>query len=82
MRNRRWMYGALTLIACLGFGAALGLWLYTIAGGHVYVVPRPFLLISALVGPICACVGAFAFVMVATGARTYTDTPPRDAHGS
>ncbi len=50
MRIGRTMYGVLALIGCLGFGAALGVWLFALAGGHLFVVSRAVVLASLLVG--------------------------------
>jgi hypothetical protein len=81
MRARRLGFGALALVACFGLGAALGLWVYTLVGGHVYVAPRPIIVISALAGLVCAGIGAYALVRVATGAGANTGATPRDLYG-
>jgi len=62
-------YGGLALISCLGFGAALGVWLFALAGGHLFVVPPAVVLASLLVGLLCLWVGAFSLFMLAQGAN-------------
>ena len=73
MRFGRRMYGGLALLSCLGFGAALGVWLFALAGDHLVVVPRAAVLASLLVGMLCLWVGAFSLFMLAQGATLTRD---------
>jgi hypothetical protein len=55
----RWV---LALAGCLILGAALGIWLYTLVGDHLFAVPGPILLASYLLAPLAAAGIASAFV--------------------
>ena len=69
MRFGRRMYGGLVLMSCLGFGAALGVWVFALAGDHLFVAPRALVLASLLVGLLCLWVGAFSLFMLAQRAN-------------
>jgi hypothetical protein len=69
MRIERRMYGGLALMSCLGFGAALGVWFFALAGDHLFVVPRAVELASLLVGMLCLWVGMFSLFMLVRGPR-------------
>lgn len=66
MRARIFVSGVLALLGCLVVGAATGVWLYTLVGGHLYVVPRAVLVASGALGAVAVVFSLVAAVRRAT----------------